>query len=573
MLGDDVPTPQRRRNSTNNNLDVGFSDGRFIQRILEEVQKGSGANDVVVARLVGHGFAPDVAKIALQVCGGDEQKALQLCMTGLSFTGCGSGSNLLTPEKVCAPPAPLACYICGGSYLSEKSLEIHSKACRKRFQQREAKREPRLRRPLLEEHELPEGVSTLEAYYELSDGKAPDPAELAKAAAFDELVARQKQQEANLVPCAHCGRTFAWDRLDKHQRVCQERPKHLDTPAPIMSRPAPARRKSTDSVTGTINAGEKAYETFCQNLATCPCCRRSFKKELLEGHMKQCPIALREAGERRQLKSVSVSAPSTFKRHSAPTANTFAPPARGAGGRAVATPPRPPQKTGSVAASATAPRRSSIASAVARVSTASSQASSEHSCSVLLAKDFVVRASLEDEVALRAEVLASVPNAEFMGAYQVKAGAQDRIYDAIKGGMQASSSDSSEAGAPQELQLWHGTSWAILAQILRHGFNRSFAGRHGTKLGVATYFSSGLAYSARFCDKQGGGADGTKVVLLSSVLVGKYCKGSPSDVEPPIMDADTGERYDSTVDNEDNPSIFAVFRDFQALPQFLVEFR
>jgi len=182
-----------------------------------------------------------------------------------------------------------------------------------------------------------------------------------------------------------------------------------------------------------------------------------------------------------------------------------------------------------------------------------------------------VRASGEDETILQAELLGSMPSAEFLGAYQVSDSSQHRIYEALKSSVRDLSSPGTEE--PCELQLWHGTSWSILAKILRHGFNRSFAGRHGTLLGMATYFSAKLGYSSRFCDKRGGGADGTKVVLLSRVLVGRYCKGGPTDVEPPVLLAATGERYDSTVDNEENPSIFAVFRDFQALPLFLVEFR
>lgn len=106
-------------------------------------------------------------------------------------------------------------------------------------------------------------------------------------------------------------------------------------------------------------------------------------------------------------------------------------------------------------------------------------------------------------------------------------------------------------------------------KILKQGFNRSFAGRHGTLLGHATYFSSDPRYSLRFCDK-GGGQHGTKVLILSRVLVGRYCKGSPSDVEPPVCN-DDGDRYDTTVDSMESPSIFAVFRDFQAVPLFLVE--
>merc|ERR1712113_343963 len=128
----------------------------------------------------------------------------------------------------------------------------------------------------------------------------------------------------------------------------------------------------------------------------------------------------------------------------------------------------------------------------------------------------------------------------------------------------------SEDALTLERELWHGTSWATVPKIVRQGFNRSFAGRHGTLLGAGTYFSTDPAYSQRFCDRHGGGRDGTKALLLSRVLVGNYCKGTKEDVEPPVMDSESGVLFDSTVDNEEHPSIFVVFRDFQALPLFLV---
>ena len=45
------------------------------------------------------------------------------------------------------------------------------------------------------------------------------------------------------MPCAHCGRTFARDRLEKHQRVCMERTKYLDDVSPKALRTPPARKK------------------------------------------------------------------------------------------------------------------------------------------------------------------------------------------------------------------------------------------------------------------------------------------------------------------------------------------
>lgn len=116
--------------------------------------------------------------------------------------------------------------------------------------------------------------------------------------------------------------------------------------------------------------------------------------------------------------------------------------------------------------------------------------------------------------------------------------------------------------------LWHGTLSERIPNIVLSGFNRAYCGRHGTKLGHGTYFSAAADYSARFCDRK----NKRRVVILADVLVGSWTKGSPDLVEPPHCNADCLARFDSTVDNADAPSIFCVFRDFQALPRYLVEF-
>lgn len=61
-------------------------------------------------------------------------------------------------------------------------------------------------------------------------------------------------------------------------------------------------------------------------------------------------------------------------------------------------------------------------------------------------------------------------------------------------------------------------------------------------------------------------------MFLSKVLVGSWAKGSPEMVEAPHKDAEGLRRFDSVVDDVENPNMFCVFRDFQALPLYLVEF-
>jgi len=119
-----------------------------------------------------------------------------------------------------------------------------------------------------------------------------------------------------------------------------------------------------------------------------------------------------------------------------------------------------------------------------------------------------------------------------------------------------------------ERLLWHGTLAECIPNIVLSGFNRGYCGRHGTKLGHGTYFSARAGYSARFCDRR----NKRRVVILADVLVGAWTKGTPELVEPPHCNAECLTRFDSTVDDVESPSIFCIFRDFQALPLYLVEF-
>jgi len=95
-----------------------------------------------------------------------------------------------------------------------------------------------------------------------------------------------------------------------------------------------------------------------------------------------------------------------------------------------------------------------------------------------------------------------------------------------------------------------------------------FLGRHGMKFGHGTYFSTSAVYSTRFCDRR----RPERLMFLASVLVGRSAKGSPELIEPPHRDDEGIVRYDSTVDDINNPSIFCVFRDYQAMPLYLIHF-
>jgi poly [ADP-ribose] polymerase 10/14/15 len=168
----------------------------------------------------------------------------------------------------------------------------------------------------------------------------------------------------------------------------------------------------------------------------------------------------------------------------------------------------------------------------------------------------------DDLVHVKALFAAQLPNIAVHCVYRVENAGLAKMYRAVRHAM----SSGSEA---EERILWHGTSVASVRNIVQGGFNRAYCGRHGTKLGQGTYFSSAAAYSAKFCDKQPGNC---RAMLLAKVFVGSWTKGKPGLVEPPYRDTRRLARYDSVVDDVEVPGIFCVFRDFQAVPLYLVEF-
>ena len=285
-------------------VDVRFSDDRFLQRILQEAARGGVAGNEAASRLEGMGFGPQVARVALHVTGGDERRALELCMSGLAFVSPGpskgAGASRAPGEKQAgpfghragAPPTPLRCYICGQRHLTSKSLEIHVKACGKRFEQREAKKPLSARRALLEEAELPPGAECVEQHYELAGGPPREQADgrpgtrerfgaaRRSASPGEDRTSRWAGTPAALLPCEFCGRTFDPGRLQTHQRACGERPK---VPAP----PPPRRRpRALSPGAPPTGGGVRAYEAFCSQLARCPGCARQFRPEALQSHQR-----------------------------------------------------------------------------------------------------------------------------------------------------------------------------------------------------------------------------------------------------------------------------------------------
>ncbi|CAH1268230.1 PARP14 [Branchiostoma lanceolatum] len=119
-----------------------------------------------------------------------------------------------------------------------------------------------------------------------------------------------------------------------------------------------------------------------------------------------------------------------------------------------------------------------------------------------------------------------------------------------------------------EQDLWHGSSADSCIKICHSNFDRSYAGVHGVAIGKGTYFAVNASYSA-------GGyaspdASGHKRLFLAKVLTGLSTRGNSSMIVPPPRPGGGPlDTYDSTTDGG---SMFCVFHDAQAYPEYVITF-
>ncbi|XP_078408475.1 protein mono-ADP-ribosyltransferase PARP14-like isoform X2 [Cetorhinus maximus] len=129
------------------------------------------------------------------------------------------------------------------------------------------------------------------------------------------------------------------------------------------------------------------------------------------------------------------------------------------------------------------------------------------------------------------------------------------------------------SGTINERILFHGTAQDTLDSISHLGFNRSYAGRNATALGNGTYFAVDASYSAAETYARTN-ANRLKHMYRARVLTGVYCRGIGGMVTPPPKNpANPIDLYDSVVDNEQRPSMFIIFNDIQAYPEYLITFK
>ncbi|XP_070262430.1 protein mono-ADP-ribosyltransferase PARP14-like isoform X2 [Myotis yumanensis] len=124
-----------------------------------------------------------------------------------------------------------------------------------------------------------------------------------------------------------------------------------------------------------------------------------------------------------------------------------------------------------------------------------------------------------------------------------------------------------------ERLLFHGTDADSLPHVNQHGFNRSYAGKNAVAYGRGTYFAVHANYSANDTYSRPD-ANGKKHMYYVRVLTGLYARGNFSLLEPPPKNPQNPlDLYDTVTDRVSNPSLFVVFYDYQAYPEYLITFK
>ncbi len=94
-----------------------------------------------------------------------------------------------------------------------------------------------------------------------------------------------------------------------------------------------------------------------------------------------------------------------------------------------------------------------------------------------------------------------------------------------------------------------------------------------TCYGNGTYFAVSAKYSAQDTYSRPN-QNGEKCMYLCRVLTGDFTTGHQNMIVPPAKGAATStHKYDSVVDRMVNPSMYIIFHDSQAYPEYLITFK
>lgn len=90
--------------------------------------------------------------------------------------------------------------------------------------------------------------------------------------------------------------------------------------------------------------------------------------------------------------------------------------------------------------------------------------------------------------------------------------------------------------------------------------------------GTGVYFYKNFSYSALNACRSRYGSD-LKHAYQCKVLAGEYVLGNGKMTTPPSKPGRLDLKYDSTVDNVAEPTIFVTYGSIQAYPEYLIHFK
>lgn len=87
--------------------------------------------------------------------------------------------------------------------------------------------------------------------------------------------------------------------------------------------------------------------------------------------------------------------------------------------------------------------------------------------------------------------------------------------------------------------------------------------------GKGSYFAVNPAYSQNYAQVD---AQRHRNMYQAQVLVGDYTQGVKGMIAPPAKSTNAADLYDSVTDNMNSPTMFVIFNDIQAYPEYLITF-
>ena len=90
----------------------------------------------------------------------------------------------------------------------------------------------------------------------------------------------------------------------------------------------------------------------------------------------------------------------------------------------------------------------------------------------------------------------------------------------------------------------------------------------GTAYGSGVYFAAAAHLAHNYAEE----SNGQRNMYLCRVLVGDSAKGNSDMKVPPYKDEAAKKRYDSVVDKLPNSTIFVVFYDALAYPEYVITY-